>query len=124
MFQSFECIWTLRWIILQQSLYEIQSIFIRCSREIDLERQRLEMRKLWLFIVWVHCFDLLRCWCPKHLENLSDLLFRAFTWEKGSQFEHLCNYTTCRPYIYFFTILCTSKDEFRCSIISRTNVRD
>ena len=72
----------------------------------------------------VHIFNIISRWRTKNLNNFYDLITSTFTWKNGHSQHQFSNHAPYRPNINRAIILSISENKLRCSIISRTNIRN
>ena len=88
------------------------------------ECQRDQVREVTILIIWVHRHDFLGHGRPKNLENLTNLSLRVFSGKKRAHFDKFGDHASGCPHIDFLVVKGLAKDEFWCSIVTRTDVRD
>ena len=64
------------------------------------------------------------CWGAHDFENLANLALAVLAWEEGLHLDHLSYDTSSCPHINLLVVKCRTEDELRCTIISRTDVRN
>lgn len=88
------------------------------------ERMRPNLRELVLHIVGVHRLDLVARRGTQYLDDLDELINARLAREEWLAEHELCHDTSSRPHVNVGGVVCRTKDEFGCAVVSRANVRD
>ena len=64
-----------------------------------IERMWLDLWKLMLHVIWIHCSDLLSSRCAEHFDDFNQLIDARLAREKWLSKHKLCHDASGRPYV-------------------------
>ena len=80
------------------------------------EGVRLDLRKLVLHIIGIHCPNLLSGWGTEHFNDFHKLINARLPGEQWLSKHKLCHYATRRPYVCYTSFSMLNKRHVRLNV--------